>query len=407
VDRSHPPAAAPSLPAVNFSADLTQVARSLRTALSTMLMSLGLDPQDPQALVRKWGLNRQLSWKIAKIIQLHDPFVALQHLPGSEGLGILLKTGEQAGASAQAIDAVRQAVQAFDRLIETHCGDRSTFEIMGAGLSSAEPARQQQEALRKQFFLGASAIWGAQLKVNLVAWFVAPGADAGTADMVSVKAWLGFRRLRDNLSWVMSRHMSKHDDGAFMAIPEPEALDARSHWSVPLMRDFCSEPLPEISVKEDGGRLTASLAPGPIGNAGQISCLFGKLHRGLPHARTPQDRYSKFICDLNIPSEVAILDLYVHRSMAYAIPPTVSLASLIEPREPDADRSRLPLHEPVIELGAPSPAPLTLEMPRYGEMVERVYARTGWAPEEFVGFRVKMAYPPLPTVLMMRYELPV
>ena len=396
--------------APHFPTDLDLVARHLRAALSSMLIAAGMDPTDPQSLARRWGINRQLSWKVAKVIQIRDAYVALQHLPGNEGLGIILKKAEQAGVGAPVLASVRQSADAFDRLIETHCGERAVFDIMGSELSQVEQARQQQENLRKQFFLGASSIWGAQVKVNLVSWFVCPsageGADARHVDLVSIKAWLGFRRLRENLSWVMSRQMSRHDNGDWMPIPTPEALDADSSSHLPLMREFCSDPLPEFSVREEAGRTTVSLGPGPVGNAGQLACAFGKIHRRMPHFRTETDRFSKFMCDLNVPSEVTLLDLFVHESMAGLLPPTVTMSSLIEPREPDADRCRLPLHEPVIELGAPSPAPLTLEVPRYGEMIDLVMARMGWTPEEFTGFRVRMNYPPLPAVLVMRYELP-
>lgn len=401
--------AAPAAPP-SFAADLTGVARALRTSLSALLTSAGLDPQDPQSLARRWGVNRQLSWKIAKVVQIHDPFTALQHLPGAEGIAIVLKLAEQAGAAARLIEAVRRAAAAFDRLVEQHCGERSIFDIMGSALSPSEPARQQQEALRKQFFLGASAIWGAQTKVNLVSWFVAPSdraaGDGGPVDMVSIKAWLGFRRLRENLAWVMTRHGHRHDDGAFMSMAAPEALDLRSDGAVPLLRDFCSEPLPEIGVSEQDGRLTVSLAPGAVGNAGLVSCLFGKVHRRLPHARSAQDRDSRFTCDLAVPAETVIFDLFIHESMAYAMPPAVTLGSLIEPRHPDAERNRLPLAEPLIELGALSPSPLTLDVPRYGEMIDLVMSRMAWAPEEFLGFRLKMAYPPMPAVLTMKYPLP-
>jgi len=295
-----------------------------------------------------------------------------------------------------------------DRLIDRHCGDRASFDIMGSALSPAEPARQQQEALRKQFFQGASSIWGAQTKVNLVSWFVAPSAsgDPNTVDVVSIKAWLGFRRLRENLSWVISRHMSRQDDGSFLKLPEPEALDTASSWTVPLMRDFCSQTQPSISVKEDADRLTVSLAPGPVGNAGQVSCVFGKLHRNLQHVRNAQNHHFRFFCDLNIPAETTLFDLYIHRSMAYAIPPVVMLSSLIEPREPEAEHNRLPLSEPVLSLGSPSPAPLTLDVPRYDEMLALVFARTGWYANDFVGFRIRLAYAPLPAMLSMTYELP-
>lgn len=400
----------PAVPpvAMSFAADLNNVARALRASLSSLMTSVGLDPEDPQALAKQWGVNRQLSWKVAKIVQIRDPFVALQHLPGNEGMEILLKKGEAAGAPARAIDAARQAAAEFDRMVERHCGERAIFDIMGSELSSAEAARQQQEALRKQFFLGASSIWGAQVKVNLVSWFVAPSPGSGgrTMDAVSIKGWLGFRRLRENLSWVVSRHMSRHDDGTPNPIGRPEPLDAGSDWRVPLVRAFCSDPVPEISVKEEGGRATVSLAPGPVGNVGLTSCVLGKINRGLPHAPTPQDRNTRLICDLSVPSEVTVFDLFVHESMTYAMPPGVVLASLIEPREPDMERNRMPLHEELQELGSAATAPLTLEVPRYGEMLEMAFGRAGWRAGEFVGYRVKMAYPPLPAVLMMTYPLP-
>lgn len=113
------------------------------------------------------------------------------------------------------------------------------------------------------------------------------------------------------------------------------------------------------------------------------------------------------MCDLNVPSEVTIFDLFVHESMALAIPPVVTFSSLMEPRDPGLHRSRLPLHEPLIELGAPSPAPLPLEVPRYEEMIAPAMSRMGWAPEEFAGFRLRTNDPPLPAVLTMRYGLPV
>lgn len=390
----------------DFRADLAQVTRQIRSSLSALLLEAGLDPLDPQALVKRWGLNRQLSWKIAKLIQSADAYSMSQHLPGPQGMDILFARAEHMGVTGITLDTARRALQGLDQLIETHCGERAVFDIMASACSSGDSALQHQEALRRQFFMGASAIWGARTRVNLVTWFVAPSAnDASKADMVSLKGWIGFSRLREQLSWVVSRHMSRHDDGRYMAIPMPEALDPASDWTLPLMREFGSDPPPDFSVAEDNGRLTVALAPGPTGLTGQLSCVFGKLHRGLPHARTESDRLSRFICDLSVPSELVVFDLFVHESLDYAMPPEVMLSSLIEPREPGLERSRLPLHEKLEALGPASEPPLTLEVPRYHDMLARVFERTGWAANEFHGFRLKMAYPPMPAVLSMSYEL--
>ncbi|HEY4081201.1 MAG TPA: hypothetical protein VGM81_10910 [Burkholderiaceae bacterium] len=399
--------------APHFSTDLDHVARHLRAALSSMLLAAGLDPTDPQSLARQWGVNRQLSWKVAKIIQIRDAYIALQHLPGSEGLAIILKKAEQAGVEAPILDKVRHAADAFEHLIDKHCGDRAVFDIMGSELSQVEQARQHQENLRKQFFLGASSIWGAQTKVNLVSWFICPSAEPGKEashlDLVNLKAWVGFRRLRENLPWAMSRQMSRHDSGAVMSVPTTEALDPRSSSTVPALHDFCSKPVPEFNVREEGGRTTVSLAPGPVGNAGLLTCAFGKIQRGLPRFRSENDQFSRLMCYLHVPSEVTIFDLFVHESLTEAMSPAISLSSLMEPHEPhqpDAERNRLPLHEPLIRLGVPSPAPLTLEVPRYAEMIDLAVTRMKRTPQEFVGFRLRMNYPPLPAALVMKYELP-
>lgn len=75
---------------------------------------------------------------------------------------------------------------------------------------------------------------------------------------------------------------------------------------------------------------------------------------------------------------------------------------------PAQSRARpLPLHEPLFELGVPVPAPLTLDVPRYDELLSGVMQRMGWAPEEFTGYRLRMSYPPLPAAFFMRYELPL
>lgn len=407
---SNAPMAAPAA-RPDFRTELTAVTRQIRTSLSALLIGGGLDPLDAQALVKRWNLNRQLSWKVSKLVQATDAYAMLQFLPGPQGLDILFGKAVDMGVAPPTVEAARAAALALDELIDVYCGDRAVFDIMASACSTGDGALQQQEALRRQFFLGASAIWGAQTRVNLVSWFVAPSAgskdgSSTTVDMVSLKGWIGFRRLREQLSWVMSRHMSRHDDGTYLHLPPAEALDPDSDWTLPLVRDFCSDPLPDLSLTESDGRLTVALAPGPIGLPGQVNCVFGKVHRNLPHARTAVDHTSRFVCDLSLPSELVIFDVFIHASMAYAHPPQAMLSSLIEPREPGLDRSRLPLHEPLVELGPASAPPLTLEMPHYGELVGRVFERTGWNADEFLGYRVKMAYPPMPAVLSMTYPLP-
>ena len=46
------------------------------------------------------------------------------------------------------------------------------------------------------------------------------------------------------------------------------------------------------------------------------------------------------------------------------------------------------------------------ELPRYGRMVETVFQRLGFTATDFVGYRLKIAYPPIPATALFRHVLP-
>jgi hypothetical protein len=401
----------------DFQTDLKEVARALRASLAAMVASVGLDPKDPQSLTRQWGVNKKLSWKISKIVQTEDPFLSLQHLPGSEGVEILLKKGKAAGVAPKYVQATMEAVHQFDRLVEVHCGDRATFEIMGSDLSAGEvggPGRQQQELNRKQFFQGASSIWGAQARVNLKIRVVSPsdgaGPAAGKVDQATVGGLIDFRRLRENLPWVLFSRGGTNDDGTPALLHEAEPLDPNATVEgVPLMLDFCSKPVPPLNVIRKHNFVATELAPGPVGNAGVVSSVFGGIERSLDHCWTERDQSFGHMISSNVPAEVLIFDFYVHESITYALRPTVVFPSLLGPVARgglEHDRYLLPLNEPLIELGSASIAPVTSEVPNYADILDTVFTRTGWNRRAFRGFRIKMAYPAVPAMLVMKYPLP-
>jgi hypothetical protein len=401
----------------DFQTDLKEVSRALRASLAAMVASVGLDPKDPQSLTRQWGVNKKLSWKISKIVQTEDPFLSLQHLPGSEGVEILLKKGKAAGVAPKYVKATIDAVHQFDRLVEVHCGDRATFEIMGSDLSAGEvggAGRQQQELNRKQFFQGASSIWGAQARVNLKVRLIAPSEGAGPGvekiDQVTLAGLIDFRRLRENLPWVLFSRGGTNNDGTPIKLPEVEPLDPRAAGdAAPLMLDFCSSPLPPLNNIRNENFVASELAPGKVGNAGVLTCVYGGIERATKHSWTEQDQSFGHMILSNVPAEVLIFDLYVHESISYALPPTPILSSLLGPVARggiEHDRYPLPLNDPLIELGSASIAPVTSEVPEYAEMLDTIFSRTGWNRRAFRGFRVRMAYPAVPAMLVMKYSLP-
>jgi hypothetical protein len=78
----------------------------------------------------------------------------------------------------------------------------------------------------------------------------------------------------------------------------------------------------------------------------------------------------------------------------------------VPPRASEFDQFLLPLFEPLLDMGPASTVPFTPDVPRYGEILQTVFTRTGWSPAQFHGFRIKMAYPPVMAALVMQFPLP-
>ena len=393
-----------------FGKDLTHVAQQLRSSLVSLMTSAGLDPEDQHVLNREWGIAKTLSWKIRKVIETEDPFLALQQLPGKDGIEILLRKSTAAGAQAKYVQAAKDAVDEFDHLIKMHCGDRETFDIMGSDVTPVGRL-QRDEQHRKLLFQGSSHVLGVQARLSLNIRVIAPSSGPGsrTSDNVRVAGLIDFRRLRENVRWIMYTREVSHDDGSPLTHPSVEPIDpAAARQMLPLMSGFCSQPPPDIEIIQVGNRTLAELRPAEVGNEGMISYMIGAIERGLPLVRTPIDQVAELFTFSETPAELLFFDIYIHESMSYAIPPQVSHTSLSTMRlvRNDYEQYQLPLNEPLILLGAPTPPRLTPEVPRYGEILDTVFTRTGWHPSEFRGFRIKMAYPPVLTALAMRFPLP-
>ena len=394
-----------------FPAHAKAVVRSLRGSFAELLAAVGADPQDLNSITQRLGLNKNLAWKISKIVQADDPMAALEQMPGAAGIRILLQNAERSGVQAELVAAAKQAVEGYERLIEIHSGDRATLEMMGSELSGAG-RRERDEYHRKLLFQGASYVWGAQTRVNLKVGIVGPGKAPGLLDFASINALIDFRRIRADVTWVLASRRSNNDDGSEMATSASEPVDPDFERcdQAPLMAEFCSKPLPEFRRVVSPGATAFELVEGPVGNTGALTCTFGMIQRGIPYYRAPLNEWGEHSARCDIPSELLVLDLYFHRTFTFAQNHELSLYSELTEPMPHAgkehERNRLPLHEPIIDLGtAPLPAS-TPEVPRYNPMVLSAFKRTGWDPDDFFGLRVKVAYPAMPTALVLRYRLP-
>jgi hypothetical protein len=395
-----------------FDEHLRATVGEVRGSIVELMASVGADPNKPQDIARRFGLRKSLTWKVCKIVQEETLYGAVPHIPGSSGMNLFISAFERAGADPARVETARDAAGQFDRMVEVHTGDRQTLMTMLAELDP-RAQRAQREADRKLAFQGASSTWGIQARVKLDLQLIAPNVDEPhLIDHAGVAGYIDMRRLRRSASWPLLRNYSYNDDGSVRqdvrtpidpAIQDPDAL--------PLLAEFCSEPMPEVRRVEQREGCRYELCQGPVGNTAAFTCLFGSYSRRFACIyRDEVNRVGDHPSLHWTPTELSILDVLIHRDLPLELPPTAHafgcLFTGLDNPLPGREEDRVPLTEPVLHLGEGPPVVATPHLPNYPGIVRRVMKTMDWDLGEFRGYRFMMKYPPIPSVIVMRYPLP-
>jgi hypothetical protein len=395
-----------------FEVHVRGVTQRVRTALADVLASVGADSTKPQSISKQLGLDKSLAWKAARIVTEADPFAAIPRLPGRSGVRILISSLEVAGAPAAMVQEFREAMEAFDAMVDTHAGSRETLQMMLASVSP-EGQRERDEVHRKLAYEGNRAIWGVQARVHLGVHLLAPAsARAGWLDTGTISALVDFRRLRPQVPWSVAQMHLFDDQGRPTPPSGYEPIDSRVGSSEPpVMRDFCSASLPPLRMQQTNrGTTRIQVSEGRVGLTGTATCVMGWMHRtSVPMHATPQDSVGDLIVHVNTPAELLIHDLVVHRSLDIARTAKALVYSQIpgEPCYPVDGRElgTLPVEGEMLDLGDGLINLMTPEVPRHRAMLEMGAARMGHPLSEFRGLRLKLAFPVVPTTCVFRIDL--
>jgi len=395
-----------------FEVHVRGVTQRVRGALADVLASVGADSTKPQSISRQLRLDKSLAWKAARIVTEADPFEAIPRLPGKSGVRILIGSLEVAGAPAAMVQEFREAMEAFDEMVDTHAGSRETLQMMLASVSP-EGQRERDEVHRKLAYEGNRAIWGVQARVHLGVHFLSPAAARpGWLDTGTISALVDFRRLRAHVPWSVAQMHLFDDQGRPTPPSGYEAMDATVREAEPpLMRDFCSASLPPLRMQQTNRGMTRiQVSEGRVGLTGTATCVMGWLHRtSVPMHVTPRDSVGDLIMHVNTPSELLVHDLLVHRSLELGRRARALVYSQI-PGEPcyPADGTELgilPVEGELLYLGDGLINLMTPEVPRHRAMLEMGAARMGHPLAEFRGLRLKLPYPVVPTTCVFRIDL--
>jgi hypothetical protein len=396
----------------NFEPECLAAFDALRGALIELYASVDADPASPQAAARRFRVNKTLTWNISRVVGSTDPIASLPNVPGASAIKSLLQAFHRAGASSEAVERVRNAAEALDRIVEVHVGDRATLELVVDGMGRGRD--DHLELSRKLAFRGNSGLWGVQAKTRLMSVFMTPNAeDPDRLDIAIVRGFLGFRRLRSDVRWPIFQVRGWGAEGEPVAAQRWQPLESLGQEpdGLPLLQRFSTVDASAIEeVRTDDG-MDYLLAPGPIGNAGAIDCYIADFSRStVGKYRTKTDTTGEFGATISAPTERLIFDLLVHESLDFALTPEVrAFGGIFANRSEDANPTGslpIPVPRSVTMLPGQPPVVATPSVQRYPEIVNFVHERLGSNPSEFRGCRLDLSYPPLGSTVLLRFTLP-
>lgn len=387
---------------------------ALRASLIELCDDLGTDPEAPQEIARRLGVNKTLTWSVSRMMRASSYVEALPHVPGTAAMEQFLKAAEKHGANRYRVSTVRAAAIELQDLVAKHFDDRGTLDLVLDGVDN--PLNSGLEGSRKLAFRGNSGIFGVQAKTRTMTGFLAPNRDDPTQlDMVIVAGYVGFRRLRGNVKWPLFRIRSWGDskDAPITSLTQGwQPVDPKSHGKQALMPEFCSQSMQSLSEELSADGLNLILEPGPVGNHGAVNCFRGEFCRAAaPRYAERENDIGELGVSITTPSEDMIIDVLYHKDLDFVGQAECLVYGQLfshgmKTDSPQTADTLLPIRPvPSRLLGRP-PVVSSPLVPRYSEMVKFVSERLGWEQSDFQGLRIHMDFPPLGSSVLVRFPLP-
>ncbi|MBI1380245.1 MAG: hypothetical protein GC161_04065 [Planctomycetaceae bacterium] len=385
----------------------------LRQGLERALRAAGADPSRPQDVSRSFGLNKNLAWKMARLVAATDPAAALRFVPGPAGLR-KIRDALSARAGPEATADLDRALWNFDHMVQAHAGDRGTLDILVQGLGHDRLEPETLEQARRLAFQGNSAIWGVQARAQISISILAPNReDPAWVDVVQVGGLVDFRRMRPDVRWLLfsSQSYSLTDGSSTAGVGEPLEPPPEGSRGAPLLAEFCSTPLPHVEVLRGESETRYELPGGTIGNSSLLTCTYGVYTpRVGPRLGDDDDAWAEVGAHLLTPAEHLQTDVLLHRDLGWGTPPELRLLGRLDgrPALSEAERAgrQVPFGERLADLGPGLMGLSSAAIPRSEELVRYALGQLGWDASEFHAWRFSMPFPPVPTSVFLASRLP-
>lgn len=382
------------------------VAEALQAALGPLVAAVTGGIARPGRLTKELGIDKSLASRLVAALRQEEPLEFLHRIPAPVGLRIVIRAAREQGAGAALCDAADAAADAYQALIESTPGGRSSVDGWIAARSAA--ARERNEHRAKQAIFGAmSYLIGCSCESLATALVLRPSADGQAVDGLEIHQRLGLRRLRPSapvaLFSLVLGQAGPDAPSAWIETPDGHRSDDPTNYLLPGSADAVARGI-EIVRRGQHSIFTlaeshASLDEAVDLNTGLI------LRRGYElRAGTLKDESRSYL--LNFPCRSLVRDVFIHEELWPGANPELSLR-LPNPAGTDVHRyeghlariNTLDLTVPIEQLGRGLARSAVRDLPPYSRQLAAAFARLGWNPEQFRGFRSQMLYP-VPMITM-------
>jgi hypothetical protein len=226
-------------------------------------------------------------------------------------------------------------------------------------------------------------------------------------DAAAVRGVIDLKRLRPDVAWAVMR-VGCWPEERGRGAESREPIDPLMADGLPVLRGFCSHPLPRLrAIPVTPTLVDLELGAGAVGETGAVTCVVGEVYRGLPRRATPEHGAGTLTPVLFTPCESLVQDVLVHEGAGVRGPFTVAAYGDARGEGFSArlDRNRIPLAAEVERLGRGLDAVPAGELPRYRELIEHVHDRLGWRAEGFEVYRLRVRYPVTPSMVVVEFPL--
>ncbi len=406
--------------AQTFERQATAVLHRLRASLSVLIGAVPSVGELRKAadLQRALGIGSTLAWQVYKLAHARDPLAEASSVPRAGGMKRLFEAAARRGVPAEHIEASAAAIQEFDELVKVHAGDRAAFDSMVSGLtdegSQLADAQQKRAAFRANSYL-----WGVQARTQLKCSILSPSSSSSTSmDLLQLQGYVSLRRFRRAIPLLISGiGLMDDDEHKHNILPpyrrEPLVGDGAAAQGALLLTEFCSQPPPEIRTRRsEAGDVQTELVACGVGNESAVTYMFGDVVRSLPGPYSDDTRPGLAgHAWVRVPAEVLIHDVLIHEEAFGVLTPKTSVYG-DHNRSPGAsafdlsEANLLGVKESAVYMGKGPSVLQTLDVPRYPEMAQYAFDRLGWDGEKFDVYRCRVAYPVMPSSVVVRFELP-